>query len=169
MRRTLVLLVGMAFLVVSAAPAAAAGKPMPVTGSETFFLTPTCDPGPPINLGPSFSPACKQAGPNTTITVSNPGSRTGTFEGDQHFEGTITVFSNLDFVFRGTLTFTGSVEGCGEGTVVFFNEGYGNFATGLERNVQHIVPGKGTLSVKGKLQLVGTSMNTNDIFGTYHC
>jgi hypothetical protein len=91
------------------------------------------------------------------------------FTGEQHFEGRIKVFKNLDFVFRGILAFTGTVEGCGEGTVVLFNEGSGNFITGLSRNVQHTLSGKGTLPVHAKLDLVGTSPSTNDIFGRYHC
>ena len=79
------------------------------------------------------------------------------------------MFKNGDFVFTGILTFEGTVEGCGEGTVVFFNEGAGNFATGLSRNHQVTLPGKSTLKVHANLNLVGTGEGTNDIFGTYHC
>lgn len=148
-----------------AAPASA-GKPMPVEGTETYFLTPTCDPGPPITPGPA---TCRTADGNIFLTVSNPGFRTGTFEGTQHFEGDITIFKNLDFVYTGTLTFEGTVDGCGEGTVVFFNEGAGNLLTGLSRNHQVTLSGKGTLKVHANLNLVASGPNTNDIFGTYHC
>ena len=168
MKRILISAIAFAALLAMTTPVSA-GKPVGAYGSETFFLTPTCDPGPLLNPGPAFEPACRTADGNVTITVSNPGSREGTFTGEQLFEGTITVFKNLDFQFRGTLTFTGTVEGCGEGTVVWFNEGSGNFATGLSRNVQHSLPNKGTLGVRSQLTLTGTGPNTNSISGTVSC
>ena len=155
------------------APAAPvwAGGPMPVYGTEAFTIVPTCDPGPPLNPGPSFEPACKSAGGNVFITVLNPAVKTGTFEGTQLFEGTITVKPNLDFVFHGFVTFTGTVEGCGEGTVVFIGEGGGNFATGLTSSRQHAT-GQGTLGVRATIDLVSAddpSTPVSEITGSYSC
>jgi hypothetical protein len=76
----------------------------------------------------------------------------------------------LDFVYNGIITFEGTVEGCGEGTVVFYNEGKGNLLTGLSRNVQHVLPGQSTLNVQAKLELVDNGDGvSNTIFGQYHC
>lgn len=167
MRRFLVWMIAVAALVALAAPASAS-RPMEVTGSETFFLTPTCDPGPPLNPGPAFEPACRTADGNVFITVLNPAVKTGTFEGTQLFDGTITVFKNGDFVFHGFVTFTGTVEGCGEGTVVFVGEGSGNLVDGLTRSRQHAT-GQGTLGVRANLDLITTGPNTSAITGTYSC
>lgn len=169
MRRVLVFATAMAVMVGVVGPASAK-QPMEVTGFEDFVLTPTCDPGPPANPGPAFPPPCRTADGNVFITVLNPAVKyDGTFEGTQVFDGTITVFKDGDFVFRGFVTFTGTVEGCGEGTVVFFGEGSGNVATGLSRSIQHAVPGKGTLPVKAKLDLISIDEDTSAVTGTYHC
>lgn len=151
-----------ASMFVGAAPASAA-SPQEVTGSETFFISPTCDP----------ASSCKTAGGNLFLTVMNPAVKTGTFEGTQLFDGTIIVFKSGDFVFRGTVVFTGTVDGCGEGTVVFKGEGRGNLATGLASSRQHAT-GQGTLGVRANLDLINTVDNadgssTSELTGTYSC
>ena len=151
-----------ATMFVGAVPASAA-KPQEVTGSETFFISPTCDP----------ASSCKTADGNLFLTVLNPAVKTGTFEGTQLFDGTIIVFKSGDFVFQGTVVFTGTVEGCGEGTVVFQGEGRGNFATGLASSRQHAT-GQGTLGVRANLDLINTVDNvdgssTSELTGTYSC
>ena len=161
------LVVTVLLLIMALATAASAAKPQSVHGSETFTLSPTCNPG--AAFGGADPADCKTAGPNVFIGLANPGSREGTFEGKQFFDGKLNVKANGDFTFTGILTFEGTVEGCGTGTVVFFNEGAGNFATGLTRNHQVTLSGKGTLKVHANLNLVPTGANTNDIFGTYHC
>ena len=166
MRRILVLTVAFAAFVALAVPASAS-KPMEVHGTEAFSLVPTCDP-----TG-STEPACRTANGNVFITVLNPAVKTGTFEGTQLFDGTITLFSNGDFVFHGTVTFTGTVEGCGDepGTVVFKGEGGGNFATGLTRSRQHAT-GQGTLGVRANIDLISAddpSTSVSEITGTYSC
>jgi hypothetical protein len=166
MRRTLVLISAAVFVFALAAPVSA-GKPMEVSGTETFFLTPTCNPGAAFG---GVDPAdCKTAGPNVFMGLANPGFRDGTFEGTQFFDGKVNAKANGDFTFRGILTFEGTVEGCGTGTVVFFNEGAGNFVTGLTRNHQVALSGKGTLKVHANLDLIPSGANTNTITGTYHC
>lgn len=161
------LVVTVLLLVMALAPAAAAAKPEPVHGTETFTLTPTCNPGAAFG---GFDPAdCRTAGPSVFLGLANPGFRDGTFEGTQFFDGRVNAKANGDFTFRGILTFEGTVEGCGTGTVVFFNEGAGNFATGLTRNHQITLSGRGTLGVHANLNLVPSGENTNDIYGTYHC
>lgn len=162
MRGLLMGMVAVAALVASASPAAAA-KPMQVEGFETFVLTPTCDPS------GSTEPACRTADGNVFITLLNPAVKTGTFTGTQLFEGTITLKPNGDFVFHGFVTFTGTVEGCGTGTVVFIGEGSGNFATGLTRSRQHAT-GQGTLGVRANLDLIDTDVPfTSEVTGTYSC
>ena len=155
----------MATMLALAAPVSA-GKPMEASGTETFVLTPTCNPGAAFG---GVDPAnCRTAGPNVFLGLANPGAREGTFEGTQFFDGKVNAKANGDFTFRGVLTFEGTVEGCGEGTVMFWNEGAGNFATGLTRNVQHTIAG-GTLKVHANLVLTATGPDTNSIAGTYHC
>lgn len=164
MRRILAGTMAVAALFALAAPASAS-KPMQVHGTEEFTIVPTCDP-----TG-STEPACRTADGNVFITVLNPAVKTGTFEGTQLFEGTITVKPNGNFVFHGFVTFTGTVEGCGEGTVVFIGEGAGNFATGLTRSRQHAT-GQGTLGVHANIDLISADdPNTpvSEITGTYSC
>lgn len=166
MRRTLVLIFAAVFVFALAAPVSAA-KPMPVTGTETFVLSPTCNPGPAFGFPPPTT--CRTAGPNVFMGLANPGSRTGTFTGTQFFDGKVNLKANGDFTYRGILTFEGTVAGCGEGTVVFFNQGAGNLATGLTSNHQVTLAGRGTLGVHANLNLEPSGPDTNDIFGTYHC
>lgn len=168
MRRLLVLAIAMGMLIAMSAPASAA-KPEEAYGTETFVLTPGCNTpvfGPPQ---PGL-PDCRTADGNVFFTLLNPGTKTGTFTGTQFFEGHGVLFKNLDFVYNGIITFEGTVEGCGTGTVVFYNEGKGNLATGLSRNVQHVLPGKSTVKVQAKLELVDDGNGfSNTIFGSYHC
>jgi hypothetical protein len=167
-RLVLIALVASVLVAIPAAGASAkADKPMEAYGEETFLLSPTCNPGAAFG---GVDPAdCRTAGPNVFLGLANPGSRTGTFTGEQFFDGKVNAKANGDFTFRGILTFEGTVEGCGEGTVVFFNEGSGNLATGLTRNHQVTLSGKGTLKVHANLDLIPTGENTNAITGTYHC
>ena len=99
------LVVTVLLLVMALAPAAAAAKPEPVHGTETFTLTPTCNPGAAFG---GVDPAdCRTAGPNVFLGLANPGFRDGTFDGTQFFDGQINAKANGDFTFRGILTFEG--------------------------------------------------------------
>lgn len=164
MRRITVLTIAMAMMLALASPASA-GRPMEATGVETFQLTPTCS----SILGEiPGAPDCRTGNGNTFLTLLNPGTKSGTFEGSQLYEGHVTIFKNGDFTLRGFVTFTGTVEGCGDGTVVFWNEGSGNLATGLTRNHQ-VATGRGTLNVHANLHLFAVGPDSNEITGSYHC
>lgn len=164
MRRIVVLTIAMAMMFALSSPAIARG-PMEASGVETFQLTPTCS----SVLGEiPGAPDCRTGNGNTFLTLLNPGAKSGTFEGTQLYEGHVTIFKNGDFTLRGFVTFTGTVEGCGEGTVVFWNEGSGNVATGLTRNHQ-VATGGGTLNVHANLHLTAIGEGVNSIEGSYHC
>ena len=182
MRRTVVVAIATMLMLALAVPAMAGGSKrhnQEAEGIETYLLSPTCS----SVLIPSELPDCELANGIESVTVSNPGSRTGTFEGTQNFEGTIKVNVDgssadfLDFVYDGILTFTGTVPSCtGDkvGKVVFYNEGAGNFATGLAQNHQETVKQGGTLPVSASLDLVAlpdlvTGQGQNGITGVYSC
>ncbi len=115
------------------------------------------------------------------LTVSNPGSRTGAFVGTQLFESTIKVDTSdplLPFVYSGTITFTGTVPACygeEEGTVIFHNEGTGDFVNGVATNHQTTVHKAGTLRVSADLDLFALTPGgpgiegTNEITGEFSC
>lgn len=178
MRRTFVLAIATMLILALAAPAMAGGNKrhnQEAEGLEEYFLNPTCSsvliPNPEL-------PACELSDGFETITLSNPGSRTGTFEGTQHFEGRMSVnVETLDFVGDGYLTFTGTVPSCtGDkvGKLVFYNEVAGNFVTGLSVNHQETVKQRRTLPVSASIDLValpdiGPGQGQNEITGVYSC
>lgn len=178
MRRTVVVAIATMLMLALAVPAMAGGNKrhnQEAEGFETFFLNPTCS---SVLLPPNDFPECEAANGFVSVTVSNPGSRTGTFEGTQHYEGTLMVNEEtLDFAGDGILTFTGTVPSCtGDkvGTVVFYGEAAGNFATGLSLNLQETVKQGGTLPVSASLELVALDdiapgQGHNKITGVYSC
>lgn len=179
MRRTVVLAIATMLILALAAPAMAGGNKrhnQEAEGFEQYFLTPTCSSA--VVPIPGL-PACELSDGIETLTISNPGSRTGTFEGTQHFEGTLKLnVETLDFVGDGYLTFTGTVPSCtGDkvGKVVFYNEIVGNFVTGLSVNHQETVKQRRTLPVSASLDLVAMPdiepgvQGENEITGVYSC
>lgn len=168
----------MALALAIAAPASAEGRDRhhrEATGIELYTLTPTCS----SFLIPTDGPDCEiDENGIMSVPVENPGSRTGTFEGTQLFEGTIEVdTATLDFEYTGVLTFWGTVPSCSgdrEGKVVFHNEGSGNFISGLALNHQETVRTGGTLPVSASLDLIAKDNapngdGLNDITGVYSC
>ena len=177
MRRIVVVAIATMLMLALAVPAMAGGNKrhnQEAGGHEQYLLNPTCS---SALIGNPGLPACELSDGFEMITLSNPGSRTGTFEGTQHFEGTMKVnVETLDFVGDGFLTFTGTVPSCtGDkvGKVVFYNEVAGNFLTGLSVNHQETVKQGRTLPVSASLDLVAMpdegGLGQNDITGVYSC
>ena len=150
-----------------AVPASAKVKERAAEGSTTFTLSPTCDPA---------STCAFDAGTGVlTITLLNPGTKTGTFKGTQLLTADfkLNVFTN-DFTYSGTVVFNGRVKACGVGTVVldvvgsgFLQEdGTANFVV----NDQTIIPAGTTLPIEGILREPGalpTDPVTGVGFGSY--
>jgi len=102
-RLVLIALVASVLVAIPAAGASAQGaKPMEAHGTETFELNLTCNPG--SAFGGVDPAGCRTAGPNVFLGLANPGSRTGTFNGVQFFDGKVNTKANGDFTFRGVMS-----------------------------------------------------------------
>jgi hypothetical protein len=149
------LVAGVAVFALSAP--ASASSPLPATGVETFVSIFTFE---------------KAADGNVFLSQQNPGTKTGTFTGTQLFEGTLVLFKDGSFNFAQIITFTGTVAGCGTGTVVFRVEGTGlvlpDGSAMITRDHQHTLFGQGTLPVHASLDSVGVG-TTLTYTGEYHC
>ena len=136
---------------------ATASSPLPASGTETFVPTLTFE---------------KIADGNEFIGLQNPGARTGTFTGTQLFEGIFLIHKDGSFNFEGNITFTGTVAGCGTGTVVFRSEGGGfllpDGTTNFTRNHNTTLDEQGTLPVNATLDSLGIG-TTLTYSGEYHC
>lgn len=147
-------------------------------GTMTFAFTLTCDVG---QGSPWALPPCEMNEDTgiLTVTVLSPDKVTGTFDGVQVRDGAIELdTANGDFAYAAQVMFSGTVEGCGAGTVYFEADGEGtndadDIAT-FTSNTYTIVPG-GTLPVVGSLDLSGTEVPNDDgtetmsYTGTYTC
>lgn len=156
MRRVilLVLVIGSALPLAATASAA---SPLPASGVETFVPTFTGERG---------------ADGNTFLTAVNPGTKTGTFAGTQVADFTLVLFKDGSFNFEGLVTFTGTVAGCGTGTVVFRAEGKGFLLPDgnavITQDHQHTLSGQGTLPVHASLDVLGVG-TTLSYTGEYRC
>lgn len=167
MRRILVLGIAMAMMLALAAPAVAKVKTRQAEGSTMFTLNPTCDPASTCAFDPETG--------ILTITLLNPGMKTGTFKGTQLLTADflLNAFTN-EFTYSGTVVFNGRVKACGVGTVVFDvvgngfleEDGTANFVV----NDQTIIPAGTTLPIEGILREPGalpTDPETGVGFGSY--
>ncbi len=138
------------------------------TGNETISFEPTCDPGPPFGPGPV---TCERVGTDTYITVANPITKTGTFDGTMLLEATIILSDSGDYRMSGDAVFEGTVAGCGTGTVKLLIENEGNIAEGLTLNRQHTPSDgdTGTLDVRSELDYVANGPVSTLSSGTYSC
>jgi hypothetical protein len=136
---------------------ASASSPLPAAGVETYV--------------PNFTSE-RVADGNVFLTALNPGTKTGTFTGTQVADFTLVLFKDGTFNFEGIVTFTGTVEGCGSGTVVFRSEGKGfvlpDGSAMITRDHQQTLFGQGTLPVHASLDEVGAG-TTLPYTGEYHC
>ena len=136
---------------------ALASAPLPASGTETYVSNFTVE---------------KAADGNVFLRGLNPGVKTGTFTGTQAADFTLVLFKDGTFNFEGVLTFIGTVEGCGTGTVVFRAEGAGfllpDETAVITRDHQQTLFGRGTLPVHARLDVSGTG-TTLAYSGEYHC
>ncbi len=138
------------------------------TGDETISFIPTCDAGPPLGPGPV---TCERVGTDHLVTVANPITKTGTFEGTMLLEATIVLSDTGDYQMSGEALFEGTVAGCGTGTVAFMIENEGNIAQGLTLNSQQTATDgdTGTLGVQATLDYVTAGPVNTLSSGTYSC
>lgn len=164
MRRLLILCLAVATMLALAAPASAATKVRQAEGTTTFTVVATCNSGGAGDV--EGQPDCAFDGETLEITITNPGTKRGSFNGAQVFDGVVNLnVVDLSFTISGTVVFDGRVRGCGSGTVVFEASGAGSIdpATGLatfDSNEQVIVGG--TLPIRGHVSEVGTESPNGD-------
>lgn len=159
MRRFLLFTMSVLLMLTLAVPASAErNMARDAAGTTTFTVIATCD----FPAAPGGLDDCPiDANGVVAIGLSNPGSKVGTFRGNQLYEGNIYI--NLaagTFTIDGTVTFTGTVRGCGFGTVVFDSAGSGYLdpATGaanFDTNLQTIVASGTTLPITGYVNETG--------------
>jgi len=156
MRRVLVLTVAMGTMLALAAPASAA-KPQLASGTEQV-----------LDFGLTFDPAGNSG--NTVITLANPGVRTGTFDGEQWFDGFGVIFADGSSVFHGTIYFEGTVSECSDqpGTAIFKVTGKVDAAGNVYRNHQ-VTVGGGTLPVHAVLDVPGSIGQVGTVTGSFQC
>jgi hypothetical protein len=165
-------------LMAAMTPGVAVGQTESAEGTTTFTTNVTCEvgQGSPLSL-----PACEvdEATGVGTLTLLNPASRTGTFEGVEIFDGEVALnLATGEFSHSGLVLFSGTVEGCGAGTVFFDTSGEGTHdADGVATftsKLYTVVPG-GTLPIEGTLDESGTEVMNGDgtatqgYIGTYTC
>lgn len=94
--------------------------------------------------------SAREAGGNVIQDRTLTGTVTGTLEGsfEQHVRG--VIHGDRLVTFQGTLTFTGTLEGCGEGTITLGVSGHG-------------VPGVPV--TESTVRVINQSSNTIDVTG----
>jgi hypothetical protein len=134
-------------------------------GTTTYIGNPTCEfgQGSPLSLPPC---GFDEAAGLMTFTMLNPATTTGVLEGMQVFDAVgVQNVADGSFTGSGLLFWTGTVEGCGEGT--FYAEG--EFAgvadadgvTTFSVNTFTVVPG-GSLPITGTWDGTGTEVPNAD-------
>jgi hypothetical protein len=142
-----------------AAPSAGSGPPNPAT-IQGVRLTET-------------TTFVKSAGGNTFLDFSSTGTYSGTFTGTYVEEIDVVVHPNGLSNFHGTVTFTGTVAGCGSGTIIFAIVGRADFnvvPTPVTATAATLV-GKGTLPVHATIDFTVILAPPITFTGTgrYHC
>jgi len=155
MRRLHITLVGvLAASLVAAALAGTASASAPMQASGTFTQS-------------VFNETLiKQVGGTSYYASHDTQTFTGTFTGTQTFDGIIEISANGSIKWAGKATFTGTVAGCGSGTVVMLEAGTADSMTG-PAHCDHVLIG-GSLPVRGLLDLKGVLGNLN-YSGSYSC
>jgi hypothetical protein len=144
---------GLAALALSAAPASASP---PMAASGIFHQD---------SINQTF---VKQADGNLFFTDHDFASYTGTFNGSHVFDGTVEVFKDGRVSFHGVATFTGTVSGCGTGTVVLNIQG-GVDTSGFTSFHDQTLYNKGTLPVHAGLDFSGLFGSDLPYTGSYSC
>jgi hypothetical protein len=133
--------------------------------STTYNANLTCEAGQGSPLG---LPPCEfdeEAG-LLTFTMLNPGTTTGVFEGRQVFDGVgVQNIADGSFSGSGLLFWSGTVEGCGEGTYYaegeFAGVGDADGVNTFSVNTLTVVPG-GSLPITGTWDGSGTEVPNGD-------
>jgi hypothetical protein len=108
----------------------------------------------------------KVVGGNVFLDDHDLHSYTGTFTGTDVFDGTVVVRKDGRVSWHGVSTFTGTVAGCGTGTVIFTTEGGADSLFGPGRCHQEVIGG--TLGLHATIDLVGALPNLT-YSGGYSC
>lgn len=108
----------------------------------------------------------KESGGNLYYRIQDTHTYTGTLTGTDVFEGTAILKKDGSVSWHGTSTFTGTVAGCGSGTIVFNGEGGGDSLTGPARCHQEMIGG--TFPGQVNLFLEGT-VTSLTYGGSYSC
>src|SRR5260221_12877246 len=93
-------------------------------GLAAAALSGTASASPPMALSGTFTPNgfnetfVKESGGNVFYTSHDVHTYTGTFTGTDVFDGIVEIRKDGTISWHGTSTFTGTVAGCGTGTVV---------------------------------------------------
>jgi hypothetical protein len=142
-----------------------------LTGIHNFEFTPQCN---LKNLIPDPDlAACETSGDLEYLPVLIPGTRTGTFDGTDFVAATIVVSPDGKYQFAGPGKFEGTVEGCGEGTVVYTMYGFGQFGTTVDYNeVVYMFPTESSMSavaVSVAAEQTYSGPSGRQVSGTYRC
>ena len=111
----------------------------------------------------------KQVDGNTFFTDHDFADYSGTFTGSHVYDGTTEVFKDGSISSHGIATFTGTVTGCGTGTVVFeVNISADPSGTFTKAHIQALF-NKGTLPLHASLDLHGVLGSPAPYTGSYSC
>ena len=95
----------------------------------------------------------KESGGNLYYHLQDTHSYTGTLTGNDVFDGTAILKKDGTVSWHGTSTFTGSVDGCGSGTIIFSADGGADSLTGPAHCHQEMIggdfPGQVNLFLEG--------------------
>jgi hypothetical protein len=116
----------------------------------------------------SFTPTdTRQADGNTIVEGIAKGAFTGTFNGTFVEHLTEIIHPGGDLNFHGQIVFTGTVDGCGSGTVIFHDEGTGSGA-GAFSNAHAVTVDLGTVDVHANLEFTFVGF-AGTYTGTFQC
>jgi hypothetical protein len=94
---------------------------------------------------------------------------TGTFTGSHVFDATIEGFKDGSISLHGIASFTGTVTGCGTGTVAFDVTAKIDPSGLVTSSHFQTLPNQGTLPVHASLEPLGFLGTTLTYTGTYDC
>jgi hypothetical protein len=99
----------------------------------------------------------KVVGGNLFLADHDGHTYAGTFTGTDVFDGAVVIRKDGTVSWHGTSTFTGTVAGCGTGTVVFTADGSADGLFGAGHCHQEAIGG--TLGLRANLDLGGVLPN----------